>query len=31
MGQQSAQDAMVEALMQGIQKYAQSNLIARTL
>jgi len=31
MGQESAQDSMVEALMQGIQKYAQSNLIARTL
>ena len=31
MAQPSAQDAMVGALMQGIQKYAQSNLIARTL
>ena len=31
MGQESTQEAMVEALMQGIQKYAQSNLMARTL
>ena len=31
MSQESTQEAMVEALMQGIQKYAQSNLIARTL
>jgi len=31
MGQESGQDAMVEALMQGIQKYAQSTLMARTL
>jgi N-acetylmuramoyl-L-alanine amidase len=31
MSQESGQDAMVEALMQGIQKYAQSALMARTL
>ena len=31
MSQESGQDAMVEALMQGIQKYAQSTLTARTL
>jgi len=31
MSQESGQDAMVEALMQGIQKYAQSTLMARTL
>ena len=31
MGQESTQDAMVEALMQGIQKYAQSSVMARTL
>ncbi len=31
MGQESTQDAMVEALMQGIQKYTQSSVMARTL
>jgi N-acetylmuramoyl-L-alanine amidase len=31
MGQEEAQNAMVDALMQGIQKYAQSTLMARTL
>jgi N-acetylmuramoyl-L-alanine amidase len=31
MSQEGGQDAMVEALMQGIQKYAQSALMARTL
>jgi len=31
MSQEIGQDAMVEALMQGIQKYAQSALMARTL
>ena len=31
MSQASTQDAMVEALMRGIQEYAQANLIARTL
>lgn len=31
MSQASGQDAMVEALMQGIQKYAQSTMMARTL
>jgi N-acetylmuramoyl-L-alanine amidase len=31
MSQVIGQDAMVEALMQGIQKYAQSALMARTL
>ena len=31
MGQPGGQEAMVEALMQGIQKYAQSALMARTL
>jgi N-acetylmuramoyl-L-alanine amidase len=31
MSQESGQDAMVDALMLGIQKFAQSTLIARTL
>jgi N-acetylmuramoyl-L-alanine amidase len=31
MSQEAAQDAMVDALMQGIQKYAESTLMARTL
>jgi len=31
MNRASYQDAMVEALYEGIQKYSQSNLIARTL
>jgi N-acetylmuramoyl-L-alanine amidase len=31
MVHESGQEAMVEALMQGIQKYAQSTLMARTL
>jgi len=31
MSQASVQDAMVEALMRGIQDYAQASLIARTL
>jgi N-acetylmuramoyl-L-alanine amidase len=31
MTQDSAQDAMVDALMDGIQKYSQSTLIAKTL
>jgi N-acetylmuramoyl-L-alanine amidase len=31
MGQEEVQNAMVDALMQGIQKYAQSTLMARTL
>ena len=31
MSQTSYQDAMVEALYEGIQKYGQSNLIAKTL
>lgn len=31
MSQEGGQEAMVEALMQGIQKYAQSVLMARTL
>jgi N-acetylmuramoyl-L-alanine amidase len=31
MSHEATQDAMVEALMQGIQKYAESTLIARTL
>jgi N-acetylmuramoyl-L-alanine amidase len=31
MGRESYQDAMVEALFEGIQKYGQSNLVARTL
>jgi N-acetylmuramoyl-L-alanine amidase len=31
MSQEIGQDAMVEALMQGIQRYAQSALMARTL
>ncbi|HWH79023.1 MAG TPA: N-acetylmuramoyl-L-alanine amidase [Candidatus Binatus sp.] len=31
MTQDGAQDAMVEALMDGIQKYSQSTLIAKTL
>jgi N-acetylmuramoyl-L-alanine amidase len=31
MSQESGQDAMVEALMQGIQKFVQSALMARTL
>lgn len=31
MSQGSAQDAMVEALYEGIQKYSQSNVIAKTL
>jgi N-acetylmuramoyl-L-alanine amidase len=31
MSRASTQDAMVEALMRGIQNYAQANLIARTL
>jgi len=31
MSQERGQDAMVDALMQGIQKYAQSTLMARTL
>ena len=31
MSRASAQDAMVEALMRGIQDYVQANLIARTL
>jgi N-acetylmuramoyl-L-alanine amidase len=31
MSRESYQDAMVEALFEGIQKYGQSNLVARTL
>jgi N-acetylmuramoyl-L-alanine amidase len=31
MNQATYQDAMVDALFEGIQKYGQSNLIARTL
>jgi N-acetylmuramoyl-L-alanine amidase len=31
MGLERGQEAMVEALMQGIQKYAQSTMMARTL
>jgi len=31
MSQEAAQDAMVEALVQGIHKYTESTLIARTL
>jgi len=31
MSQWTYQDAMVEALFEGIQKYGQSNFVARTL
>jgi N-acetylmuramoyl-L-alanine amidase len=31
MGRESYQDAIVDALFEGIQKYGQSNLVARTL
>jgi N-acetylmuramoyl-L-alanine amidase len=31
MSQTSYQDAMVEALYEGIQKYGQTNLVAKTL
>jgi N-acetylmuramoyl-L-alanine amidase len=31
MGQEEAQNAMVDALMRGIEKYAESTLMARTL
>ena len=31
MNQDNYQDAMVEALFEGIQKFSQSNLIAKTL